>query len=166
MTNLPAVFREYKRLERIRDEEGLSLDDHERWTALKRILTEHFRPGSGRAIADKQASLRVPARLRVEFGDRGALRECLMTNISRGGVFIATDDPLPIGTSLALRILVGGTGGTLELAGEVVSVNTGADLKTSVNGMGVSFSVSSDADAALVKDLYRKAMTEVDLDAR
>jgi uncharacterized protein (TIGR02266 family) len=163
MPNLPAVFREYKRLERIRDEQGFSLKDLERWTLLKRILSEHFRPGLGREIADKQASLRVPVRLRVAFGDRGALRECLMTNISRGGVFIATDDPLPIGTSLQLRIHVGESERTLEIAGEIVTVNTGADMKSSERGMGITFTTRSEADESLVKELYGKAMEDADL---
>jgi uncharacterized protein (TIGR02266 family) len=164
MANLPAVFREYKRLEKIRDEKGFSLGDLERWTALKRVLTEHFKPGAGREIADKQASLRVPVRLRVSFGDQGALRECLMTNISRGGVFIATEDPLPIGTSLQLRIQVGELGRTMDIAGEIVTVNTGADMKTSERGMGIRFTTRSEEDESLVKELYGKAMDAADLD--
>jgi uncharacterized protein (TIGR02266 family) len=166
MTNLPAVFREFQRLDRIRDTKGLSLDDVGRWTKLKRILTEHFHPGSGREVADKQASLRVPVKLRVEFGHRGALRKCLMTNVSRGGVFIATDDPFPIGTALELRIHVGDSDRTLEVSGEVVSVNTGADMLTFENGMGIRFMAHSDAEEALVKDLYGKAMLEADFGTR
>jgi uncharacterized protein (TIGR02266 family) len=163
MRNLPAAFREYKRLERIRDEKGFSLQDLERWTSLKRMLTEHFRPGAGQEIADKQSSLRVPIRLRVEFGTRGALRQSLMTNISRGGVFVSTDDPLPIGTPLELRVRIDEDGQEQVLRGDVVSVNTGASMTSGERGMGVSFSNLSADDEAWVKQLYGQAMDAADL---
>ena len=165
MPNLPAVFREYKRLEILRDEDGLSLAELERWTMLKRVLTEHFRPADGRQVADKQSSLRVPVRLRVEFTDRGSLRQYLMTNISRGGVFIATENPLPIGTSLELRIRVGDPDQLIAVRGEVASVNTGADMKSEEHGMGVRFVSLSDEDEAVVKELYGRAMEEAGLGA-
>lgn len=164
MANLPAVFREYKRLEATRDSTGLSLDELTRWTMLKRILAEHFRPGAGEMFADKQSSLRVPVRLRVEFTDQGSLRQYLMTNISRGGVFIATEDPLPIGTSLELRIRMGDSGRLIQLKGEVASVNTGADLKSEEHGMGVRFAGLSHEDEVIVKELYGQAMEAAKLD--
>ena len=165
MANLPAAFREYKRLERLRDAQGLSLEELERWTQLKRMLTEHFRPGAGHA-ADKQASLRVPIRLRVDFASQGALRECRMTNISRGGVFIATDKPLPIGTELELRVHVGEKGQAVDLRGEVASINTGAGLTRAENGMGIRFAGLSDKGAAFVRDLYGRAMEEAEVGDR
>jgi len=158
MPNMPAVFREYKRLERLRAADGMSIEELQRWTHLKRLLTTHFRPGATGELADKQASLRVPTRLRVSFESYGELRQCLMTNISRGGVFVATDKPLPIGTPFALRIAVGAEGEPIELQGEVTTVNAGADMRTDQRGMGIRFTGLSEAQQELVSELYGVAM--------
>lgn len=159
MENTLSVFREYGRLERLREAEGLSVDQLQQWMNLKHILSAHFRPGA-REFADKQASLRVPSRLRVSFESFGQRRECLMTNISRGGVFVSTQTPLPIGTPFKLWIVVDGSDAAQELPGEVATVNVGADLKGEENGMGIRFCILDEAQQALVDDLYGAALSE------
>lgn len=158
MANMPAIFREYKRLDKLREDAGLSIVELERWTQLKRILATHFKPAIDGGVADKQASLRIPSRLRVGYESFGELRQCLMTNISRGGVFIACPRPLPIGTTLVLRIEIGESEQMLELPGEVASVNTGADMRSEERGMGIRFSSLSEEQQAQVKELYGDAM--------
>jgi uncharacterized protein (TIGR02266 family) len=160
MTNLPAIFLEYKRLDRVREEAGLTLAELESWTRLKRILTTHFKPGTDGAIADKQASLRVPYRVRVAFESVGELRQSLMLNISRGGVFLATPKPLAIGTRLLLRLQIG-DGRTIELGGEVASINTGADMRSEAEGMGICFASLTDEQQKIVNELYGRAIDEV-----
>lgn len=155
-----SVFREYARLERMREDQGLSVLQLERWTRLKRILAGHFRPGVGQQFADKQSSLRVPSQLRVSFESYGKLRRCLMTNISRGGMFVSTPDPLPIGTPFELQIHLEETGETHALSGEVASVNVGADLRSEEQGMGIRFCNLSDDQQQIVDRLYGQAMSE------
>ncbi len=156
-----SVFREYGRLERMREDQGLSVEQLERWTHLKRILAGHFRPGIKREYADKQSSLRLPSQLRVSFDSYGELRECLMTNISRGGVFVATPNPLPIGTPFSLRIHVEETGETHLLSGEVATVNTGVDMRSEDRGMGIRFTKLEDGQEAIVQRLYGRALDQV-----
>ena len=160
MENVLSVFREYGRLERMREDQGLSVEQLERWTHLKRILASHLRPESKREYVDKQASLRVPSQLRVSFDSYGELRECLMTNISRGGVFVATPNPLPIGTPFNLRIHVEESGETVMLSGEVATVNTGVDMRSEDRGMGIRFTKLDDAQKEIVERLYGKALDE------
>jgi len=160
MSNMPAIFREYKRLESLREQAGLTLAELESWTRLKRILAAHFRPGIEDTIADKQASLRVPYRVRVAFESLGELRQCLMLNISRGGVFLATPNPLPIGTRLLLRLQIG-DGRTVELSGEVASINTGVDMRKEGEGMGICFASLSDEQKEIVDELYGHALEDV-----
>jgi len=160
MENILSVFREYGRLERMREDQGLSVEQLERWTGLKRILSSHFRPGTAAEHADKQASLRVPSQLRVSFDSYGRLRQCLMKNISRGGVFVLTPNPLPIGTPFELRIHVEETGETHALSGEVASINTGADMKSEEHGMGIRFTHLTEAQQDIVHRLYGRALDE------
>jgi len=160
MENVLSVFREYGRLERMREGGEISVEELERWTSLKRMLARHFRPGIDQEFADKQASLRVPSRLRVSFESYGRLRECLMTNISRGGVFVATEHPLPIGTSFTLRIHIDESDETHELAGEVASVNVASSPASGSHGMGIRFCNLDEEKQALVDRLYGRAIVE------
>jgi len=165
MASLPAAFREYKRLEVIRDERGLSLEELERWTQLKRILTEHMRPGVGGYFADKQASLRVPIRERAEFDRRGEACPCVVTNISRGNVFITTDTLMPVGAAFALRVPVNDGGKNVELPSVVTSTSSGADREGREQGMGIRFDGLSDEAQAFVHRLYGRAMEEAGVTA-
>jgi uncharacterized protein (TIGR02266 family) len=158
MENMLSAIREYGRLEKLREQKGLSVEELERWTHLKRILASHFKPGTGNEIADKQSSLRVPSQLQVSFDSYGNLRECLMTNISRGGVFVATSDPLPIGTPFKLRIKIADPEEIHELSGEVASVNAGRDMKSEDRGMGIRFCHLNEQQQAVVERLYGQAM--------
>ena len=160
MANMPAVFREYRRLDQLRGSSGLSVEELERWTQLKRILTSHFTPAAGPKIAAKRTSLRVPTQLRVSFDSSGELQECLMTNISRGGVFIATNDPLEVGSVIRLRIGIEDTGRILELEGSVAVVNAGADLCSNERGMGIRFTELTEEQEALVQQIYGRALDE------
>ena len=83
-----------------------------------------------------------------------------MTNISHGGLFIATDNPLEVGSTVRLRINVEKTGQILELEGSVAVVNAGADMCSRERGMGVRFAKLSEEQEALVQELYGRALDE------
>jgi hypothetical protein len=87
-------FREYVRLDRQRREAGLSLEEMHRWQALKRFLSIHFAPDRPEKVDEQRDSVRVPTRIKVSFAADPDLAHCLMTNVSRGGMFVRTDHPL------------------------------------------------------------------------
>jgi uncharacterized protein (TIGR02266 family) len=85
------------------------------------------------------------------------LGQALILNLSRGGLFVATDHLLAIGTRLALRLHVEEEGKGLEVQAEVVSQDLGprGDLR---RGLGLRF---VEADAALRREidaLYERAL--------
>ncbi|NIM74258.1 MAG: hypothetical protein GTO47_14570, partial [Gammaproteobacteria bacterium] len=92
-----------------------------RWSQLKRELARRFEPGVDKEHADQRDSVRVPLELKVSFESYGEVRECLMTNMSLGGVFIATKSPLPIGTPFLVKLRIEESGELIELPGEVVT---------------------------------------------
>jgi uncharacterized protein (TIGR02266 family) len=156
--DVPALFREYVRLDRRRREDGLSAAELARWNELKRRLNATFSPPDRPEHEERRESVRVPVRLRMHFETAGQLRRCLLTNLSRGGVFVCTPSPPPIGTQLVLRIEVDEGGLEIEVAGEVVSSNVGPDLTHRQRGMGVRFVDPSPAAQAVLDRLYESAL--------
>jgi uncharacterized protein (TIGR02266 family) len=159
MRNMPAVFREYIGLDRRRaSPEGISVAEYQRWVELKRILNRHFQPGVQDTHADKRESVRVPVRLHMGFETYGEIRQSLMTNLSRGGLFIATPNPLEMGAKLQLRIRIEESQLELELEAEVASLNSGPGLLTEELGMGVKFVRLSEDQMKGVDDLYERSL--------
>lgn len=159
--NMAAAFREYMALERRRSsEEGISVAEYQRWLQLKRMLNRHFQPGVHDAHEDRRDSVRVPARLRVGFQSYGEIRESLMTNFSRGGVFISTADPLPLGAKLNLRISITETADVIDVRGEVASHNTGPGLTSEEFGMGIKFIHLSEDEAKAIDELYERSLRQ------
>jgi uncharacterized protein (TIGR02266 family) len=157
---IAARFRQFLYLDRKRAAEGLAPGELRRWLKLKRILNQEFVPGTSLERADRRESVRVPARLRVSFRDLGALRSCLMTNLSRGGVFVETDSPLEIGTRLELRIHVEDSGEQIEVPVEVVSMNARPDVARPQRGMGLRFLELKPDVQAQVAALYERRLRD------
>ena len=158
MPDMPSLFRVYMDLDRRRKSDGLSPHEMTRWAELQRELNRRFQPELENQHADKRESVRVPLALKVDFESYGEIRECLMTNMSLGGVFIATTSPLPIGTPFLVRLRIEESGEYLELRGEVASQDVSADLSREQRGMGIRFVNLNDEQRKQVNDLYEHAM--------
>jgi len=156
--DVASLFRQFVALDRKRAADGLSPDELERWHALKRSLGKKFSPGLTDHRADERASVRVPTRLQVTFRDVGELRKSLLTNLSRGGLFVATDRPAEIGTRLELRIHVENPDRLIVVPAEVVSQNVGPGFSSDHHGMGLRFLEMEDDAKRLVDELYERAL--------
>ncbi len=90
--------------------------------------------------SDRRDALRAPIELKVEYRRVNAFFADYTRNISRGGTFIGTTRPLPIGTEFAFSLFVPGMTEPLALMGKVVWV-TPVDGATPANppGMGIEF---------------------------
>jgi uncharacterized protein (TIGR02266 family) len=138
MQDVASQFREYVRLDRLRRHDGLSPAELERWKLLKRKLARHFSPGISDARADQRESVRVPSRLTVSFGSENELVRSLMTNLSRKGLFVCTEDVLEMGTRLDLCIHVDRPDREITVRVEVVSRYVGPNYAQET-GMGMRF---------------------------
>ncbi len=161
MSDMPGLLRAYMALEKKRKSEGLSPTEMTRWAQLKSTLNRHFQPDVDTENAEKRASVRIPIELSVQFESRGEVRDCLMTNVSAGGIFVASDSPLAIGTRFNVRIKIERTGDEIELPGEVASLGVSADLAQERQGMGIRFVNLTAAQQSQVDDLYKDAMRKV-----
>jgi type IV pilus assembly protein PilZ len=81
---------------------------------------------------------RYPAAIQVDYWSGETFLFSYIQNISVMGIFIRSDDPLPVGTELKLRF--GSDGDVLEMHGEVVWINPVRPDGDNLNpGMGVRF---------------------------
>ncbi len=91
--------------------------------------------------------------VRLSYGTLDELVERFAVNISRGGVFIRTRDPKPVGTLLVLELRL--SGGEAAIRGEGVVRWIQAEDPTAhprrAPGMGVQFTKLDDASRALVE---------------
>ena len=155
---MPGLLRAYLALDKRRKADGLSPTEMARWSQLKTALSRHFEPSIEEEHARSRESLRVPLDLNVNFESRGEVRKCLMKNLSTGGIFVATESPLPLGTPFNVRIRIEKTGEEIELPGEVVSVGASADLAEEKHGMGIRFVNLDEAQLEQVAELSEQAM--------
>jgi type IV pilus assembly protein PilZ len=68
---------------------------------------------------DRRADLRRPIELKVEYKRLNTFFADYTKNISRGGTFIKTSRPLPVGTEFLFKLFVPGRGEPLTIHGEV-----------------------------------------------
>jgi len=160
MDDFHARFRQFLFLDRKRSSDGLTPTELRRWMKLKRFLNQEFSPGTSFERADRRESVRVPTRLRVCFGSEGELRDSLMTNLSRGGLFVETPEPADIGTFIELRLQIDETGEALEVSGKVVSQNVGPGFQSGSKGMGIRFLEMKPDAARKIDELYERRLKE------
>lgn len=89
---------------------------------------------------DRRNNYRAPIELKVEYKRLNTFFADYTRNISRGGTFIGTDKPLPVGTEFVFALGIPSMAGPLRLRGKVIWT-TDAENATKANpaGMGIEF---------------------------
>jgi type IV pilus assembly protein PilZ len=100
-----------------------------------------------------------PIELKVEYQRLNTFFADYTKNISRGGTFIATERPLPIGTEFVFVLDVPQLGDALRLDGKVMWVTGEAESsKANPAGMGIEFQYENDQDRRRVQDRVEDLM--------
>lgn len=112
-------------------------------------------------VADQKAGpegrefTRAPIELKVDYKKLNSFFADYTKNISKGGTFIKTKKPLPIGTRFLFKLSVPQRSSPFELVGEVVwSTN---DPQGS--GMGIKFVYSDDGQRSDFESVVEELMT-------
>lgn len=90
--------------------------------------------GRERRIQDRERTL-----LEIEYGDREAFISDFALNISKGGMFISTPEPLGVGAELNVRFKLPNARDPIQLRAKVMWVNPVDRKSKLIPGMGVSF---------------------------
>jgi type IV pilus assembly protein PilZ len=89
-------------------------------------------------VKDQRAHPRHAVDLTVDCSTQDAFVSNRVTNLSRGGVFVRSDDPLPVGTEVALTLTLSGTGTTIRACGRVIwNYDVEKASSRMVRGMGI-----------------------------
>ena len=95
---------------------------------------------SGDDDDDRRRGFRAPIELKVEYKRLNTFFADYTKNISRGGSFIGTDKPLPVGTEFVFALGVPSMPEPLRLRGKVIWVTPSAEAtKGNPAGMGIEF---------------------------
>jgi type IV pilus assembly protein PilZ len=82
-------------------------------------------------------------------------------NISKGGTFIRTEKPMPIGTEFVFSLVVPGFEKPLTLVGKVVwSVSDSDATEANPAGIGIEFQYRDETERQRIDALVRKLMVQ------
>lgn len=100
--------------------------------------------------------LRAPIELKVDYKKLNSFFADYTKNISKGGTFIKTKKPLPIGTRFLFKLTVPQRPAPFELLGEVVwSTAEGEEA-----GMGIKFVYSNDQQRSDFEGVVEQLMSD------
>jgi type IV pilus assembly protein PilZ len=106
--------------------------------------------------ADLRQHARAPIELKVDYKKMNSFFADYTKNISKGGTFIKTKKPLPVGTRFLFKLSVPKREAPFELLGEVVwSKAEGED-----SGMGIRFIYSSDQQRGDFEGVVERLMSD------
>lgn len=111
---------------------------------------------------DQRIAPRAPLRLRVDYERMNTFFADYTKNISKGGTFIKTKSPLPIGTRCSFAIAVPALSEPLVLDGEVTWIlpPEAAAAQNEDPGMGIHFIFKDGPSRAEFEDLVERMMEE------
>ncbi len=110
--------------------------------------------------SDRRGEARAPIELKVEYKRLNAFFADYTKNISRGGTFIATGKPLPIGTEFLFRLMVPTLEAPLELRGGVRWLIEEGDADGRDPGMGIRFVFVNVAEREMVERMVERLMVD------
>jgi type IV pilus assembly protein PilZ len=112
--------------------------------------------------AELRTAARAPIKLRVDYERMNSFFADYTKNISKGGTFIKTARPLPIGTPFAFSLSVPALSEPVQLKGEVtwvmtpdVAARNGEDA-----GMGIRFIFEEESARVEFETLVERMMVE------
>lgn len=109
---------------------------------------------------NRRKHTRAPIELRVEYKRLNSFFADYTRNISRGGTFVATERPLPVGTEFLFKLTVPKLDKPLALRGKVHWIVAPEDAEEErVAGMGIGFVYQTEAERQAVEREVERLMT-------
>jgi type IV pilus assembly protein PilZ len=112
--------------------------------------------------SERRNDRRRPIELKVEYKRLNTFFADYTKNISRGGTFIKTSRPLPVGTEFMFKLFVPGCPEPLTISGEVQRIITGADASEigEDQGMAIRFTYREGHAQAEIAQIVEGMMSD------
>jgi uncharacterized protein (TIGR02266 family) len=104
---------------------------------------------------------RKPVHVEVRYSSPEGLISDWVMNISRGGMFISTSSPLPVGTNLSIQFSTPGKEIPVKLEGVVIWVSTPEKREDLIPGMGIEITSISDEDRKYFEEFIESVKSPV-----
>jgi type IV pilus assembly protein PilZ len=109
-----------------------------------------------KAGPENRQHVRAPIELKVDYKKLNSFFADYTKNISKGGTFIKTKKPLPLGTRFLFKLSVPQRGEPFELLGEVVW----STVEGEEPGMGIKFVYADDRQRAEFEGVVERLMAD------
>jgi type IV pilus assembly protein PilZ len=109
---------------------------------------------------DKRQHPRAPIELKVEYKKMNTFFADYTKNISKGGTFIKTERPLPVGTEFLFKLTLPKRSAPFELRGQVIWTNQRSAIQrpdVPDMGMGIRFIFTNDAE----RDMFESEVEQM-----
>ena len=112
--------------------------------------------------AERRTEVRQPIELKVEYKRLNSFFADYTKNISRGGTFIRTNRPLPVGTEFLFKLFVPNLETPLSIHGEVQRVVTEEEAEADGGdpGMAIRFVYREGDDQGTIARTVEKLMVD------
>jgi uncharacterized protein (TIGR02266 family) len=113
-----------------------------------------------RAAVERRRTERAPVVVRIEYATVDALFSDFTRNINEGGIFVETDEPIPLDEKVELKLRLPGSSELVHATGRVVRIEP--TTPSSAGGIAIEFG-QLDADA---RELINAAVRRLRSDSR
>lgn len=113
--------------------------------------------GETTRIAFRRKDARVAAEFEVQYGTAQEFSAAYTHNISRGGLYIQTRQPLDLSQKTLVRFTLPGTSHSFEVQGVVAWINFPSSRNPIPAGMGIKFLDLDPKARRLIADFVKKA---------
>jgi uncharacterized protein (TIGR02266 family) len=110
-------------------------------------------PAETRTAVERRRSQRAPVTVRIEYATVDALFSDFTRNINEGGIFVETDEPIPLDEKVELRLRLPGTPELVHARGRVVRVEPASE--GSAAGIAIEFEQLDGAARELINQAVR-----------
>ena len=111
---------------------------------------------------EKRTNLRANTEIQILFKELGAFSKVYMLNVSNGGLFIKTDDPLPLEKTVVLRLQLPGETEMMEIEGRVIWNNPKGVKNSFPRGMGIQFVKMEPENQETIEAFVKKHREEIE----
>lgn len=105
---------------------------------------------------EKRRDPRTLIKIKIDYESEGAYLYSYSKDLSEGGIFIQTSNPLKVGERIKLKFILPELLEKVETWGEVAWVNEGGGAEGVSEGMGVRFVELESEKAKLIEEVIHK----------